>query len=229
MWTQYNVEWNFLTKLVSSVPADPKIRQGWIDGMAPEVKPPESRPLTEIAEEVTESMLQPDIEAPGLHVFQRHEGKIVMRFATVRAHIKEVLGILSGTYVIKIQGQRSFAVRGKNCLYYPPHIYWMPIFDAKTGEPLTDPTGTYDKPVHAMTRKGPISAIKTMEYVDGAMMRWPLWVLTTPFTPKAPTQLFAEEDINTIFQYGGVKGYAGERNDGEGKYFHTMKKEETNG
>lgn len=213
LWTRYEVQWNFITKLVASVPADPEMIKVWLASRKPANRPPDSKSIEEVAAEVLESLSE-ESEESGLHVFQRHEGGLAIRMATVRAHLKDCARTLSRLYVGKIEGEKSFAVKVTQGLYHDPSIYWLPILSQLDDKVLKEPSGEYDKAVHALTPRGAISALKRFEYVEGARLRFPLMVLT----PKSGKPIISKEDLETLFQYGGVHGYAGERSDGEGRY-----------
>jgi hypothetical protein len=214
MWTQYEVEMNFLTRLVASVPSDPEIQRKWLESRKPTHQPPNTKSIQEVAEEVADSTLNPIAEERSLLVFQRIEGGIVMRAATVKAHIKDCSSQLSSLYVGRIDKEKSFAVKVKNSVYLSPDIYWLPIL--RDGKPVASADGIYDKAIHVRNPQGgTINAIKTMEFVEpGCTLAFSLLVLTT----KTGTPVVSAEDLNSIFVYGGVHGYAGERGDGEGRY-----------
>lgn len=214
MWTRLNVRFEFLTKLCAGIPANPDLQKKWLEARRPENRPPQSKSIDQIALEVYESTPEDTRGEATLHVFQRHNGTLAVGLRTVRGHIKDVSTVLSSLYVGKIAGERSFAVRVKNAVYYPPEAYWIPVLNAKTGKPILEPTGRYDKAIHMMTPQGPRSAIKTLEYVEGAAIEFPLLVMTQP----NGKMVVSEADLKTLFQYGAVHGYGPERGDGEGKY-----------
>ena len=90
MWTEYEVEWTFVTKLCASVPANKNMIEAWLKARQPRVKPPGSKTIDEINEEVVESLREPEQdEQNSLLVFQREGGKCVVRADTVRAHLKD--------------------------------------------------------------------------------------------------------------------------------------------
>ncbi len=227
MWTIYHAEFELLTKLCGGLPADPELQRRFLEGRKPKHKPPDGMSITEIAQELAETI--EDSEEPGLNVFQRVDGKLVVGMRTLRAHWKDMGGKLSRLYVGKLDTGKSFNVKVKDSIYYPPQVKWVTILH-KDGKPFTEPTGTYDKPIHIITRQGPRSAIKTIEFVDEAFLQFQLYVLTTPTrivegkeVPGKP--IINEADLETIFQYGSVHGYGPERGDGEGKYICTLTKE----
>lgn len=222
MWTPFEVKMTFLTRLVGSVPADPNLQQSWLESRKPANRPPSSKSISEVAKEVMETV-EEDAEAK-LLVFQRVEGCLVMRAATVRAHIKEVARTLSTLFVGKVAGEKSFNVKVLNGVYYPPQIYWLPILD-ENGQTIREPSGTYDKAVHFPNpRTGQqTSALKSMEFIDaGCQLKHTLMVLTQPNGKLVVN----EEDLNHLFEYGGTHGYGGERGDGEGRYVAQVSKVE---
>lgn len=215
LWKKFRVCWDFVTKLCASVPADPAIRAAWLEARQPKVKPPNSRSLTEINEEVLATLVQESSaeELGGLLVFQRINGVCVMRAGTIKAHLKECARHLSNQYVGRIQGERAFSTRVINGVYLDPLMYWIPLLRCD-GTPIGEADGRYDKAVHVQGR----SAIKTIEYIDQARMEFTLWVLTA----KGNKPSVGLDDLHILMQYGGVHGYAGERGDGEGRYLFTI-------
>lgn len=219
IWSQYRVRWDFVTKLCGSVPADPEMRESWLKARMPSVRPPSSRSLAEINEEVVATLAEPiEEELGGLLVFQRVNGACCMRAGTIKAHLKDCARFLSSNYVGKIEGEKSFAVRFLNGVYPDPRTYWVPIQSQITGAPVSERSGVYDKAVHVMTRMGPRNSIKTIQYIDEARLEFVLLVMHD----KKGKDVVSVEDLTTMMQYGGVHGYAGERGDGEGRYLFTI-------
>ena len=217
-WHVFDLQWNFLTKLCGSVPADPNLIEPWLDSRKPTVKPAGGREIFEIHEEVFQTLAaeaaasEDTQEPPHLLIFQRDNGHLVQRFGTIKAHIKDCSRQISGLYVDKIRGQTSFAVRATNGIYYDPAQKWVPIL-RPDGTPVTEPDGIKEKAIHVWSPRGPTNALKAFEFIEPAMMRFQLWVLG---------KSISEADLDTLFTYGGVHGYAGERGDGEGKYTFSL-------
>lgn len=219
IWTKVRVRWDFVTKLCGSVPADPDLMDLWVKSRAPKVKPPNARSLSEINEEVLTTLAEPtEEELGGLLVFQRVNGVCVMRAATIKAHIKDCARVLSNQYVGRITGERAFSTRVINGVYVDPVTYWIPILHQADGTPASGPDGEFDKAVHVRTPQGNRSAIKTIHFVNDARLEFTLCILTS----KGNKPSVSHEDLEVLFQYGGVHGYAGERGDGEGRYLYTL-------
>ncbi len=225
MWTKFDVQLDFVTKLCGSVPGNPELIPDWLEArIKGRRKPlPETRSIQDITAEVLDSLSPPEEidEEAHLLAFQRHEGGLAVGMRTIRAHIKDCSRILSSHYAAKQEGERSFAVRALNSIYYPPTMYWIPVL--RNGKFIDKPDGTYTKMIHARDQRGrPVNALKAVEYVEGASLKFQLLILTPP---KSKGAIISEEDLNTIFEYGSLHGYGGERSDGEGKYVATISRE----
>jgi hypothetical protein len=197
------------------MPADPEIQAKWLKSRMPKNRPPDSKSIEEVAAEVLATT--PDDVEPSLHIFQRVEGGLVMRMGTLRAHWKDCARVLSG-YSGKLEGEKSFSVKILNSLYYPPQQYWIPILNQDTGKQMVEVSGQRDKPVHAWTPRGTISAIKVFEFVENARFEFVVQMLQT----ASGKDVVGRKDLEDLFEYGGVHGYGGERGDGEGRYLATL-------
>jgi hypothetical protein len=219
LWTQYRVTWTFLTRVCGSVPADPELVRKWLESRTPRVKPAGALSIEEINEEVVASIArgegEPDQEYSML-VFQRHNGVLAQRYATVKAHLKDCARVLSTQYIGRVEGEKSFSVRIANGVYLPPTSYWLP-FQRPDGTPITHADGAKDKPIHFYVQgRGQMSAIKRFEFID------PPCVLQ--FTLMVLGRSVSEVDLHHLFEYGGIHGYAGERSDGEGRYVYDFER-----
>ena len=213
IWTRYRVTWRFLTSLCGSVPAAPELVKAWLESRAPDVRAPGGRSISEINEEVLATLAEVEPLQASMLTFQRVNGEMVMRAGTVRAHIKDCARVISAQFVGRIKGERAFSTRVVNGVYLPAETYWIPI-QRPDGSHLMSPDGARDKPVHIKGPRGTFNALKRFEYVmPPAELRFELRVLGQSVT---------EDDLHTLFQYGGVHGYGGERGDGEGRYEYEL-------
>lgn len=217
VWTRWTVEWEFLTKVCGSVPADPALVTKWLESRQPSARPVGARSMQEINEEVVatlESELVEDAADYAMLTFQRQNGTLVLRASTLRAHMKDCARQLSSFFVGRVKGERTFAVKMVNCVYLDESQYWVPML--REGKPLNQADGFFDKAVHVMTRQGSRSALKRIEFVERPHLK---------FTLKTLGTVIHEDDLHILFQYGGTHGYGGERSDGEGRYTYTLTKE----
>lgn len=218
MWTAYHMRWDFLTKLCGSVPADPEMVEAWLASRTPKVRPPGGKSLAEINEEVLATLGEPpDDEQRSLLVFQRWEGCCTVRAATIKAHIKDCSRVISNQYVGRIEGERAFSTRVINGVYPDERVYWVPVL-RPDGSPVLSADGAMDRAVHVRGQ----SALKRFEWIEPARLEFTLKVLKA----KGSKPSVSREDLITLFEYGGVHGYGGERGNGEGKYTFTILKQE---
>lgn len=213
LWSLYEVQWDGLNELCGSVPADPEIIRAWLESRRPKARPHDGKTINEIQEEVLASVEVLDEAEFKILTFQRHDGQCVMRAGTIRAHIKECAKTISAQHVGRIEKERAFSTRVLAGVYLDETVRWVPIL-RPDGTPVTKHDGERDKPVR--TRFG--SALKRFEWIEPWRLNFPLKVLLSP--RGGPS--VAEEDLDTIFRYGGVHGYAGERGDGAGRYHFTI-------
>jgi len=218
MWSEYDAEWTFITKLCASVPANPNVRDAWIKARMAKDRPLGGKTIQEIHEEVVSTLAdrpEEDLEQASLLVFQEINKGLVLRADTIRAHLKDCAKVLSYQYIEKLQGHKSLAVLVKNGVYPNPSQYWIPILQPE-GKPVTEADGRLERFVHTTNPKtgAPINAIKCFEWIQPACIKFQLQVLGG---------CVQQEDLETLMEYGGVHGYGGERSAGEGKYLFTLK------
>ena len=244
MWTTYRVRWEFVTQLCASVPGDPKMVEKWLGARAPSVRPPHSKSLDEIGAEVIASQMEPEEEQEYTTlVFQRVNGVLAVRMATIKAHLKDCARQLQNYMQGYVKGDATLRVKVANGVYWPPAdkdivtlngTPFTPIL-TRDGKPVTEASGVRQKAIHVMTPTGPRSAIKTFEVVENAVIEFPLSILTAPArqvkrgkeilsVPGRP--LIHDDDLKQLFLYGGVHGYGGERSEDGGRYAATHERED---
>ena len=212
LWTRMKVTWYFPGKLCGSVPKDKELIRGWLEARKPDATPPNARTIEEVQAEVANTLMDAEtnaqVEQRAWLGFQGIDGNLVMRGATVRSHFKECARVVGKMYVGKVQGESSLGWKITNGLYVED--YWIPI--VRDGKPISAPDGSMDKTVHAQTPRGPISALKRIDFVANVQMVFTLKLLCG----------LKVSDIDIVQQYGSIHGYAGERSDAEGRYVYTM-------
>lgn len=243
MWTTYRVRWEFITQLCASVPGASRLIKAWLESRAPRVRPPQSKSLAEIAAEVIETLSEPEPDdQPTTLVFQRVNGALVVRMATVKAHLKDCAYQIQTYLAGYVQGDKSLRAKVANGIYWPPDpplmiaggTPYLPILN-EGGNRVVEPSGVREKAIHVMTPMGQRSALKAFEYIEGAVMEFRLAVLTAPtrqvkrgkeLVEVAGRPLIDEDDLKSLMLYGGMHGYAGERSEDGGRYAFTITREE---
>lgn len=241
MWTTYRVRWEFVTQLCASVPGKSNLIEGWLAARAPKTRPAQSKSLEEIAVQVLETLPDEEPEAPTTLVFQRVNGVLAVRMATIKAHLKDCAYQLQTYLTGHAEGEKSLRTKVANGVYWPmvaPVIGFhstpfVPIL-GRDGAALTEPSGVREKAIHVMTPMGQRSALKAFEFCEDAALEFPLAVLTAPtrqirrkkeIVEVQGRPLINEDDLKSLFLYGGMHGYAGERSEDGGRYAFTITKE----
>lgn len=222
MWKPCKVTLHFVGKLCGSVPANEDVVKSWLEARKPGVKPPSGKSITEVAEEVINRI--PDINEENLElekrstiVFEQVDGKLVLRAATVRSHLKDSVNQVQNQFVGRIKGERNFTTRIKNGLYigggYRDESGTEVLFIMKDGKPVTKPDGFQERMVHAKSPSGPVNALKRFAYVLRPTVQFTAYLLGNSVT---------SEDLGMILKYGATHGYGGERSMQEGQYTYRV-------
>ena len=218
IWVPVKVRMDFVGRVCGSVPASPDIIEKWLAARQPSVKPPASKTIPQTAEEVINTLPDMGEENDALRqgtmvVFQRVEGRLAVRAATIRAHLKDCCSQVQNQLVGRIKGERNFTTRIKNGLYVSGGFRDATgtefLHVIRDGNPVTKGDGFQERLVHSNTPQGPINAIKQFEYVVRPYIKFAAALLGT--SVKA-------EDLATLMKYGAVHGYGGERSQQEGQY-----------
>lgn len=228
LWVYYDVEWTFLTMLCGSVPMNEELIPAWLAARQPSVKPPSGKSLQEVQQEVYDTMMDQPTDAEVTEEmtkrvtngFQQIDGHLVVRASTIRAHLKDCARIVEKSVIGKVKGEMSFRQKVANGIMVIGDgivngTEFVPILTPEKKQ-ITIPTGFVDQPIHVMTPRGPINALKRFFYVFPARLNFSLRCL--PFLHKM--------DLETLMQYGGFHGYAGERGNQNGQYQFTLTKKE---
>ena len=79
---------------------------------------------------------------------------------------------------------------------------------------FSEPDGTEQRFVQVMTRQGPRSTIKYIDYLEKPTLNFQLKVLEDG--------IITEEILTSIFEYGAIHGLGQERSQGWGRYEFTI-------
>ncbi len=219
IWIPYKVTLTFIGRLCGSVPASENVIAGWLESRKPSAKPPAGKTMSQINEEVINRL--PDMEKENAEIqkrstviFERVEGRLAVRAATIRAHLKDCTSQVQNQLVGRLKGERNFTTRVKNGLYigggFRDESGTEMLFITKEGKPITEGDGFQERMVHASSPQGPINALKQFEYVIKPQLTFNVFLLGE--------SVKIDPDLIKILQYGATHGYGGERSMQEGQY-----------
>ena len=81
------------------------------------------------------------------------------------------------------------------------------------GRPKAD--GFYEGPIHVQTAQGPRSAIKRVDYVEKALVKFEVWVLATA---AGESRHVGRKELEKMLTFGQENGLGADRSQGMGKF-----------
>lgn len=210
MWKRYEVELNFTTPFAGSVPKHPKDIEAMLLAREPSDAAVKRRmeegeeitSIPELAEKVEKEVGATEEVERGYATFKKDDKGLYFEARCVRSHIKDCANILGqGTLEIK-----ALKAKVANRVYVEPERIYLG---------RKEPDGSENRVVHAMTRKGPRSSLKTIDFVDNAKIKFTLKVLEDGVIDR--------DILEAIFDYGGTHGMGQERSQGWGQYTYKLR------
>jgi len=229
MWKKYEVELKMLDKFAASLPKTKEEIQAMLENRMPS-KPPENfTPIAELTEEVAEKVATPaegeeeeEELKYGWATFPRNEEGLYYEGRCIRGHLKDCANQIKD---VKPE-VRALKAKVANKVYVMtdiiPLLIWEDDKPLKEGEPsptrslrrAKEIAGTQQRFVQVMTRQGPRSTIKYVDYLEKPTLKFRLSVLEDGIITK--------EILTSIFEYGSIHGLGQERSQGWGRYDFTI-------
>ena len=176
-------------------------------------RPPEGFvPLDELVDEVVEEVGVAGEEEElryGWASFPRDDNGLYYEGRCVRGHIKDCANQVRD--VIRPQ-VKALKAKVANKVYVMTDVIPL-IVD---GVQAREIGGTAQRFVQVMTRPGPRSTIKYVDYLEEPALTFQLNVLNDG--------IITDDILNAIFEYGSVHGMGQERSQGWGRYTFTIRK-----
>lgn len=231
VWQWYRIGLQFTGRFAASLPKDPQEIRAMLTHRMPEEAPPQAFAafqqqqanrvsqidalVAQVVEEVGVGE-DGDTEPEFATATFKHNGLgIFYEPRTIRGHFKDCAQQL-GPFFNPVLA--AFKAKVAN------HIYVgdldgdtrdnAPIYLWRQNERITKVDGTETRYIQAMTRQGPRSTVKFIEYVEAPMIE---------FTLKALNDgVIRMDHIQTLLEYGGTHGMGQERSQQWGQYEVTM-------
>jgi len=192
LWNVLKVRWDFEGRLCGSVPMQKDLVGPWLQSRMGEVDPEVEAEVLETIDEAQDRVTLG---------FQKDENGIFVRGGTVKAHLKD-----SANQIKDILGIKNLRSKVANRIYVAEYR----IYIERNGETLQEPDSSFDQPIHVITPRGPRNSLKTIGFVEKAYFIFTVKLLQD--------KEITREVLQSIFEYGGLHGYGGERGMGEGRY-----------
>ena len=234
MWKKYELELQMTGQFAASLPRSREEIKAMLENRMP-VKPPvDYIPIDELTEEVygkvapvfPDQSVTPAGEEEeelqyGWATFCRNEEGLYYEGRCVRGHLKDCanqvkdVDIPALKVVKKKDGEEGqiTALKAKvaNKVYVMTDVIPLML----DGVQAKEIAGTQQRFVQVMTRMGPRSTIKYLDYLEKPVLTFQLNVLDDG--------IITEDILDAIFEYGSVHGLGQERSQGWGRYTYTIK------
>ena len=212
LWLMYEVGLQIEGQFASSLPRTTEEIRGMLEHRMPTRKPEDATPIDQLADQValqvgaTSKDDEDEDYLPGWATFKRDESGLYYEGRQIRGHIKDCALQIAP---IKQSSIKNFRSKVANKVYVMDDI--IPLWkDILNNERYTETDGAEERFVQVMTRQGPRSAIKYIDYINDPYMSFRIKVLNDG--------IITIDDVETIFEYGSVHGIGQERSQGWGRY-----------
>ncbi|MGH9266831.1 MAG: hypothetical protein ACRD0D_01500 [Acidimicrobiales bacterium] len=196
-----------VTDLVGGTPKNPELIRAWHAARWPAGTGRLGLGDPATPEEATERTIQAlgagvddDPAAAMWSGFVEVDGTPALESRQVKAALKEAANIL--------RDQEEFYVRGKP-IFLRSKLAEQ-VFVLPKVLPLTGKVETREHPVHAMTRQGPRTSLKRVDYIRTAGLAATLAV--------AGLGTFTEDRLRSLLDYAAINGLGAERSQGHGQF-----------
>lgn len=205
MWLYYQVTLQFDGPFASAIPKDPHEIRAMLEHRMPANPPAGATPIDELAEQVAQEVQADEVPQPGWSTFKQDENGLYYEGRCVRGHLKDVAlqvaSFMTETKAGKTEVVKNFRSKFVNKTY---------VVTNKIPLGKKEPDGNEQRFIQVMTRQGPRSSFKFIDFVDSPRMTFVLKVLNDG--------VIREEHLRTIFEYGGTHGMGQERSQDWGRY-----------
>ena len=201
MWLKYRVVLKVEGPFAASLPKDPEAIRSMLEHRMPAQKPDDAIPIDELAQQVATAVAtadQPDEESlPGASTFPSDDKGLYYEGRCVRGHLKDCALQVQGFF----PAVKNFRAKFVNRVY---------VVTDKIYVGTKEVTDTEERFIQVMTRQGPRSSIKYIDWVESPTLEFTLRLLND--------DVITEEHLRAVFEYGGTHGMGGERSQGWGRY-----------
>ncbi len=210
MWARYAVELNIPGKFGASLPRTREEILEMLKNRMPKTPPADAIPIEELTEIIADGVGVDNEEEkiPGWATFLKDkQGFLCYEGRCVRGHMKDGAHQVVGFF----PELKNFRAKFVNRVYVEETL--IPIFPAKRSA-----DGTEHRFIQVMTRMGPRSAEKYIDFVEDVTLKFHLRVLNDG--------VIEEEHLLAVFEYGGTHGIGQERGQDWGRYEFNLKQVE---
>jgi len=205
MWLRYQVELQMTGRFAASLPRTKEEITAMLAQRMPANPPDDYTPIEELAEEVAARVARVGAEEEdheevkfGWATFPKDDTGLYYEGRCIRGHLKDCATQVRGFLEPEVKALKA---KVANKVYVVTDV--IPLG-------AEEPAGTEARYVQVMTRMGPRSTIKYVEYLEKPELTFELKVFNDG--------VITPDILNTIFEYGSIHGMGQERSQGWGRY-----------
>lgn len=230
MWKKYEVELKMEGRFAASLPKTKEEIEQMLQHRMPITPPENFTPIAKLTEEVARKVAAPTEGEEeeeelkyGWATFPKNEEGLYYEGRCIRGHLKDCANQIKDLLDPAVKALKA---KVANKVYVMtdviPLLIWEDDEPHKKGDiPMTrslrtakEIAGTEQRFVQVMTRLGPRSTIKYVDYLDKPTLKFRLNVLDDG--------IITREILDSIFEYGSIHGLGQERSQGWGRYEFTI-------
>ncbi len=202
IWNRYQITLQMEGEFGASIPKTEKEIRGMLENRMPKNKPDGGQPIEDLVEEVSSQVDTEEETEFGWLTFKRDDEGLLYEGRCIRGHLKDcALAVKDFFPDIKV-----FRSKVVNRMYIEESM--IPVY--KDDVRVTEPDEAQQRFIQVMTRQGPRSTIKYVDYVDSPTITFHIRLLNDG--------LIDIDHIKTMFEYGATHGMGAERSQGWGRY-----------
>ena len=202
IWNRYQITLQMEGEFGASIPNTEIEIRGKLENRMPKNKPDGGQPIEDLVEEVSSQVDTEEETEFGWLTFKRDDEGLLYEGRCIRGHLKDcALAVKDFFPDIKV-----FRSKVVNRMYIEESM--IPVY--KDDVRVTEPDEAQQRFIQVMTRQGPRSTIKYVDYVDSPTITFHIRLLNDG--------LIDIDHIKTMFEYGATHGMGAERSQGWGRY-----------
>ena len=202
-WQKYQVTLEMEGRFGASIPRTPEEIHNMLLHRMPAKKPAGAVDIDDLATQVAEEVgAEEEEEAYGWSTFKRDAQGLYYEGRTVRGHLKDCALQVQGFY----PAIKNFRAKFVNRVYVRDEKIRL----VRHHLPIAEIDGTETRFIQVMTRQGPRSTIKYLDYVEEPYLSFTVQLMADG--------VITQEHIEAVLAYGCVHGMGAERSQGWGRY-----------
>lgn len=208
MWLYYQVVLQFDGPFAAAIPKDLKEIHAMLEHRMPSRPPENHTPIEELAQQVATEVADPTGEEEsrvGWSTFKRDELGLYYEGRCVRGHLKDCALQVAPFFPTVLNFRAKFV----NKVYVATDKVHLARAES-IGQAIMQPDGTEQRFIQVLTRQGPRSSMKNIDYVVAPRITFILKVLNDT--------VITEQHLRAVFEYGGTHGMGQERSQEWGHY-----------